>query len=282
MNNLIIYDILHKILTQLYFILISILRTNAKFLGASKLKKLCKTSDTIFILAPGSSINNYSESDFELISKSNSIGINNFVIHDFHPTVYLLETQPKDLNYFKIVKKLKKQNSSSIFIYKGFSSLSNTKFKNFINNIFDMPKNLNVFFAKDAYLKGEWMNISSNIKSRVFDIEKSDYIYNYISSLNYSVMLSYKLGYQNIVLCGFDMDHKYFYCEDAKYNDFSIKYNLCNENHVNIVNNDNKKLKEILEVLNSVDRLLKEKNGSLYVFKKEVKLSRFFSVYNKK
>ncbi|WP_428028657.1 hypothetical protein [Arcobacter sp.] len=238
-----------------------------------------KTSDTIFILAPGSSINNYSDIDFRHISKHDSIGINNFIIHEFKCSLNLLETQPKDFNYFNLIREVKKLDNT--FLYKGYASLNTKKFKNFLNNIKDIPNEIKKFyFAKDAYAKGYWKEIDENFKSKILNKHKSDFIYNYISSLNYAVMLSYKLGYRNIVLCGFDMDNKYFYCENKKYETIVKKYDLCIKSSNNIINDDDDKLKEIFAVLQEINHMLNSnKNGNISFYYSNKILSKFFKEY---
>lgn len=279
MYKSIVYDFFHKALTWGYFILMKLVRFKFEFVGCKFLENSFKTSDTIFILAPGSSINNYSDIDFKHISKHDSIGINNFIIHEFKCTLNLLETQPRDFNYFNLIREVKKLDNT--FLYKGYASLKRKKFKDFLDNIKDVPKEMkNFYFAKDAYAKGSWNKLDEKFKLKMLDMSKSDFIYNYISSLNYAVILSYKLGYKNIVLCGFDMDDKYFYCEHEKYKTIVKKYNLCRKLSNNIINDDDDKLKEISAVLQEINHMLdSNKKGSISIYYNNKILSKFFKEY---
>ena len=49
------------------------------------------SSDTVFIMATGSSINDYPESRWATIRAHNSIGMNFFLLHDHVPTYYVME-----------------------------------------------------------------------------------------------------------------------------------------------------------------------------------------------
>jgi len=282
--NLVVFDYLHKLVSLVYILFLKIFNKQFKIIGCKGIQGILKTSDTIFIMAPGSSINSYSKKDFDYISQYDSMGVNNFLIHEFICSSYLLETQPKKRGYFKLVSELNKLES--IFLYKGYASLKRKKFNDFLDNINDIPKKMNKFyFLKDAYAKGAWDQIDEKFKSKMLNMSKSDFIYNYISSLNYAVMLAYKLGYKNIVLSGFDMDDKYFYCENRAYKAKIKKYNLCvkSDTYVNTINQNKNNVKDMMMVLNEVNSLLKiHREGSITTYRPNKVLSTFFKVYNDK
>jgi hypothetical protein len=50
-----------------------------------------KTSDTLFILATGPSINHYTEADWAEVGEADSVGINFWLMHRFVPTAYVTE-----------------------------------------------------------------------------------------------------------------------------------------------------------------------------------------------
>jgi len=274
-KNLYIYNILHILLTKIYYF-INIGKFKNKFVGSKFIIKKIKTSDTLFILAPGNSINSYTENDFKKISEKDSIGINNFIVHDFNPSLYLLETQNRELNYFKILNNKKEKFKNSTFLYKGYASLNLNKYKNMKNNLEDIANNIGTFyFAKDAYLKGNWSKINQTFFN---DFCKNDYLYNYRSSLDYAILLAYKCGYKNIVLCGFDMTDKYFYCENNKYFNMAKKYNLCK--NINTIHNDTNRKNKIISFLEDINKTLKtSKNGGLFVYSKEMSLAKNLPIF---
>ena len=278
MNNLIVYDSLHKVLTFFYSIVIKLLKKDAKFMGSLEFQKKLKSSDTVFILAPGSSINDYKEDDFNFISTFDSIGINNFIIHDFVPDIYLLETQNRNLNYFNIIKEQKSKFKNATFLYKGYASLSFKKLNNLIQNLSDKPSFLkNFYIAKDAYLKGEWSLINQQFYNMFF---YNDYFYNYRSSLDYTILMAYKCGYKNVVLCGFDMTDRYFYSQNPSYAGITTKYNLCS--NINTIHNDESRKNKIIELLLSMNiKLKEERGGGIFVYKKNMSLAEYLPLYSR-
>ena len=64
-----------------------------------------KKSDICFILGTGSSINNISEKEWDVISKHDSWTLNNWIYHPFFvPDFYFV--QVKNYDYFIVKKKL--------------------------------------------------------------------------------------------------------------------------------------------------------------------------------
>lgn len=59
-----------------------------------------RTSDTLFILGSGASINTYSEQEWAAIAAADSVGFNNWMLHPFIPTFFVTEPG-KDLTQLK-------------------------------------------------------------------------------------------------------------------------------------------------------------------------------------
>ena len=76
-NKLKLYDIVRKTMSVAYYVIIKIIKSDLCLVGAKKFKKQFKNSNTMFAMASGASINEYSKSDFELISKYTSSLIKN-------------------------------------------------------------------------------------------------------------------------------------------------------------------------------------------------------------
>ena len=53
-----------------------------------------KSSDTLYILGSGSSVNDLGDDDWVEIARHVSVGINNWTIHQFVPDIYAIETVP--------------------------------------------------------------------------------------------------------------------------------------------------------------------------------------------
>lgn len=55
-----------------------------------------KTSDTLFVLGSGNSINSLTAADWNHVAEHDSVGFNFWLIHEFTPTYYFLEPPPED------------------------------------------------------------------------------------------------------------------------------------------------------------------------------------------
>lgn len=65
----------------------------AKRVGATAVTKIpwSRQSDILFILGCGSSINNITAEEWQLVAQHDSIGVNYFYFHDFKPTAHFIE-----------------------------------------------------------------------------------------------------------------------------------------------------------------------------------------------
>ena len=68
-----------------------------------------KTSDTIHVLASGSSINDISDNQWKIINAADSVGLNNWLLHEFVPTFYFFESDA-DLDRHKDLNKIRFDN----------------------------------------------------------------------------------------------------------------------------------------------------------------------------
>ena len=265
---------------MLMFLIIKIFLPNAKYTGAKALKNKFKTSDDMFALAPGSSIENYTDSDFKLIKRSNSIGINFFILNKFEPTLNLVETHPNSLGYFNFLEN-KLKSSLPIIMYKGYSS--HKKISLVINNMKAASKKISqLLIIKDGYIRNNWASLPDWKKNQVLDISSSDFLYNDTASILYVVFMSYKMGYKNVILCGFDMGDKYFYCNpNHEYYEFAVNHGLCSSARVNTIHNNEDRKKDIINILVDMDnKFSKERDGGVFVYTNDGILSKYLRLYN--
>ena len=276
---MIFYDFAHKSLSLLYFIFLKTIRRDLQFVGAKRFRENFKNSDTLFAMATGASISDYSKTDFEIISNHDSIGVNFFIIHDFMPSFYIMEPHKSSLGLFDILSKKQETVSGIPYLYKGYSSPCTLA--RLFDNIKSIPETEKAFLImKDSWAKGEWRDMPKYLIDQILDSNQSDYFYNYIASIIYIVFMAYKVGYKNIVLCGFDMDDKYFYCTNKKYQSEANLLGLCNKTAVNKIANDKWRRNTIIEILVFIDEKLKtHREGRLYVYSKKMSLSRYFPEY---
>lgn len=159
-----------------------------------------KSSDVMFVLAPGSSINDISSTEFEHISQHDSISVNFFSLHPFNAKFNLIEPFPPSLKYFDSKDD---ENFHRNIYFKGYSSPS-VFFLCLKNLIEGRRASARVFLLSDS---GEYSILPSLEKETPF----SNSFNLGGSSLLYCLSLALKVGYRKVVLCGFDMDSKYFY-----------------------------------------------------------------------
>lgn len=282
MNHLIIFshDLYKKIVSIGFFLIIKIFLPHAKYTGAKALKNKFKTSDSMFALATGSSIEDYSDSDFSLIKSSNSIGINFFILNKFEPTLYLIETHPNSLGYFNFLEK-KLKNPVPI-MYKGYSS--HKKISLVVKNIKAVSKKIEQFLViKDGYIRNKWASLPGWKKNNVLDISSSDFLYNDTASILYVVFMSYKMGYKNVILCGFDMSDKYFYCNpNHESYEYAVNHGHCTLDSVNTIHDNEDRKKNIINILIDMDnKFSKERGGGVFVYTSDGILSRHLRLYDK-
>lgn len=191
--------------------------------GAAQFRDELKTSDTLFLLGPGASILAYSERDFEKISKYNSVAINFFSIHNFDATFYLLE--PHDPKQLYFTTKQQRYLDGKV-LYKGYSSP--VSFLTTLKNLVDArAHNVRLRFLKES-------GLHSIKETHSFVIPTGDMFELGGNSLLYMIMMAIKVGYRQVVLCGFDMDGNYFYCDpDAHrvYREKAFERQLCAVTH---------------------------------------------------
>jgi len=210
-------------------------------IGIKDLKARVKKSERVYILATGSSINNYTDEDFSEIGLHDSIGINFFTIHDFIPSLYSIEVHSDKFCFFQSVKK----DCNVPLLYRGYSSLP--RIFEVVSNLRNASiNNCSIFLAQEA---NAYNFIDDCVKS------DSDYIYNYSISLLTWVGVAIRMGYSEIVLCGVDMDSDYFFCQDGapeKYLMEAKKRRLCNVEHVHKAATDPLRKQMVYSALSSL------------------------------
>ena len=170
--------------------------------GIKNFRKNFKNADTLFILAPGSSVLKIKESEFRFIKKNfDSMAINFFSLHPFEASFYLIEPHKNELNYFQTCSNISFRER---IFFKGHSTPKSLKF--LISNARSAKElNYKINFLKES---GTNSILPSENVSSLF----SDSFSLGGSSLLYSLSLGFLVGYKQVVLCGFDMDEKYFFC----------------------------------------------------------------------
>jgi hypothetical protein len=237
-----------------------------------------KSSDTIFVLGSGNSINDISDKGWEYINSNDSIGLNRWPIYDHVPTFYVYET-PGNRNrefrevFYKLLQYKEDEYQDVPVIVK---SVNRTE--KFLDKK-DMPK----WVAEDAYLSKDtslpdlpntkemyrWvMTYLINNDYYIANSEPEMYYHNR-GSISYIIHLLVSLDYVNIVLCGVDMVNSKYFFDDKKYMNSEIPIPISesvNRGDVHRTVDENiaeVTLEDVIYTLNS--EVLKREGINLYV-----------------
>jgi len=175
--------------------------------------KAKKTSDTIFVLGSGYSVNKVKEEEWDIIKKHNSIAFNWFCKHPFEPTYFLIREQanlPSRVARGETVKDLIK--------------LTN-KYKDTVGIISDVRKHTRTSYryAHDSRMQLPCLVVKDDnskrfkkIKNMRCDPTKTGLIHG--TCTIYNVMhLALFLDYKKIVFVGIDLyDSRYFWLKKNK------------------------------------------------------------------
>lgn len=170
-----------------------------------------KSSDTLFIMGSGTSINKLTPKDIEYIFSQDTFGLNQFFVFPEETTFHHFECYPNKVDvHLKWLKNL--ENRSTIWMFNG--NIIEASHKKKIHN-----QNANILFtyAMESWGKTLLVNkIISHIQKRAAE-SKLSYLH-YRGSLTIPISLAVGLGYKRVVLVGVDLeDYKYFYEDEKRY-----------------------------------------------------------------
>lgn len=184
-----------------------------------------RTSDTLYIMGSGPSINELTERQLSQIQTNDSMAFNWFIVHDLVPTFYVL--QPPILDCWNVdtlgrhqmglilKRKSHALSSTKVILKGGFLSKFSGARSRYLDWLKDGLKSsepltitprINVAFrtreALSSFLnsakKSALIGFDTGLKSPVLQIN---------STLNFCLTLSSQLGYRKVVLCGFDSEN---------------------------------------------------------------------------
>lgn len=187
-----------------------------------------KTSDTIFILGSGPSINEITNEQWSHIKKHNSIGFNYWFAHDFIPTYYMF--QGVDNTMLELLKDTNLKYKDIPFFLRG-ADIAKGRFDTNDNRI-NLLKNNPVYFVNCYPISSKCSIEISKLFKFVealgfFSFNKiSSFVPKFRGSLGLLISLSYQMGYKNIVLCGMDMKDSSHFWDNKNYEKLRYKYNL--------------------------------------------------------
>lgn len=193
-----------------------------------------KTSDTLFILGSGPSVNLITPLQWDYIKKNNSIGFNWWLAHSFVPTFHMFQEAGDDM--LNLLKSRHDSYKDIPFIFRG-SGIAKGKL-DFSDPRLEILLDNPVFFMNEYPISSS-CSISPDllyqyvsalgllIKGRI-----SSFVPKWRSTVGLIMSFAYQMGYSEIVLCGCDMlsDEHFWHKEPQLY--INNAYNLPNESKI--------------------------------------------------
>jgi hypothetical protein len=192
----------------------AILYRKVKYIPRIRLTNyLASSRELFFVLGTGESINNISKTQWNIISKNKSVGVNKWVLHDFVPNIYSFEmSEQSQFVNTKIVydylfsKKDLYQDTPILLRFNSLAQIDDLDFRmiNAYRVLFvDIPgDNINEF--------RRFIKVLSRYRLPYYF--RNSIIFQKRASIIAMVLLGYQLGYKEIVLCGVDLiNTKYFW-----------------------------------------------------------------------
>lgn len=186
-----------------------------------------KTSDTLFILGSGSTVNNFSEKQWLEIKQHDSIGINYWIIHEFVPTYLMFELPfpPRDKYFFDILAYKKNAYKDVPIIFKGLYRDRST-FGDFKSIVKRFPQNLvhNIYLGKEFAINAK---NEKELNQTLYQLHRMGFfrkkqkmrtLAQHRGTISCAIIFAIKSGYKKIVLCGVELNNdKYFYSEKSEF-----------------------------------------------------------------
>jgi len=182
-----------------------------------------KSSDTVFIFGSGSSINEISDAEWDVIDRHDSIGLNRWPIHEYTPTFYVFEIPGLDngpgmrRQFWNLLERRKDAYSDAVKILKDIDRFYRT------SSVANIPEWLvtDVHLSPDFLLPPLLGSSRQRFRSilrylmashRFAQDGRLKSLFKKRGSISYTLFLATIMGYENVVLCGVDMvDSRYFW-----------------------------------------------------------------------
>ena len=183
-----------------------------------------KRSDTLFILASGSSINKISSARWDAIARHDSIGFNFWPIHPFIPNMYFVETistdHPQMFELFCRVARQRTKDYAAVIkvvteLRRVFPTMRFAGLEEFPGPWYTLRS-----FPVAASTEAEFAYGLRYLRSKAsFDTaDRINAVFKQASTLSSLIALAIRMQYRTIVLCGVDLNHsEYFYQDTVLY-----------------------------------------------------------------
>lgn len=181
-----------------------------------------RTSDTVFVLGTGASINRFPEDWWKVIRRHDSIGMNFFLLHEHVPTFHVMENAGQERRKLLEIRYARRQDYAGVpLIMK--TQLSNLSLRRVGTRFDDLMAlhpavRANTYFSVDFLAPGTTVSEAAasyqHLRQLGFWTPKPRFtmLSKRRGSVTYIINLAVRAGYRRIVLCGVDLNHtEYFY-----------------------------------------------------------------------
>lgn len=185
--------------------------------------KALKSSDILFILGSGASINQISAARWEIIRRHDSIGFNSWPIHPFVPTLYFIEAIQEDHPYsmFEPLCRITRQRARDYAkVVKVVTELRNAfpgrRFAGFseIPGTWHALRTIPVAARTDEEFA---YGLHFLQRRRLFQPEGHiETVFKQATTLSCLIALAIRMQYRKIVLCGVDLNHSQYFYQDPE------------------------------------------------------------------
>lgn len=174
-----------------------------------------KTSDRLFVLGSGSSVNSLAPSQWDTIGAADSLGFNFFLVHDFIPTYYHMEfTRGNHDIVWRALNRKPAEFKKSPFIVNVRHRDASRPMREFRFGEFPMMSVPRRFYHVPADSLQSVLRYYNSVPDR----ESGEFMLHYRGSLTLMISIGVMLGYKEIVLVGIDLvDSQYFYEDRDRY-----------------------------------------------------------------
>lgn len=200
-------------------------RSGLRPVTASALRGL-KSSDTVFILGSGSSINAITDERWEAIRRCDSFGFNFWLLHPHVPTFYTTEApsfadaEGRGREVGEALARAmgkREQDYRKVFLLLTDLTPDRTPFLDLVPSGF--RRNLHAMQTVPAFARNR-AELEANVrllKARgLFAAGRADRLFKYRATVSMLVSLAVKMGYRKIVLCGIDLSNPAYFYQDAE------------------------------------------------------------------
>lgn len=179
-----------------------------------------RTSDTVFILGSGGSLNEISDARWQRIAAHDSFGFNFSLVHPHRPTLYAFEYMgPSQIQYARFVEHAVEREDYRD-LPKLFAHIHPQALEKFLAGV---PEHFreNLFatfpvytFARD---RDELDSAIELLRQRgLWGTDRWDRQFKYRGTLSMMISVAVKMGYEKVVLCGVDLNNWAYFFDDAE------------------------------------------------------------------